>query len=185
MQNVRFIMRSMACFNVSCTDRNAVNTDGPKKKERKRVGRGKNGAFTPIFKNDRSAPPYFKIGAKWTYTLSVLDCIALSRFFFFFRVTTRHERYFCLGDWLIDVSGKKWPLLAILLGLCMLISSLVATLSKRKKFRTVTDRSPSICLRAPFIPQIYRKFDFVTYRICIIHGESGMSSNKIFRRLSK
>lgn len=60
MQNVRFIMRSMACFNVSCTDRNAVNTDGLKKREEE-GGEGESGAFTPIFKNDRSAPRISKL----------------------------------------------------------------------------------------------------------------------------
>jgi len=46
MQNVRFIMRSMACFNVSCTDRNAVNTDGLKKKGGRGRGRGERSFYS-------------------------------------------------------------------------------------------------------------------------------------------
>lgn len=163
-------MRSMACFNVSCTDRNAVNTDGLKQKnkiERKGMRKGESGAFTPIFKNDRSSPRISKL--KWNErTFALCSPACYRRALAFLSALPRAERYFCLRDWLIDVSEKKWPLLAIPLGFaCLSVRSTM--LSKRNVPYSHRPVSRNLRVAVYFSTNIYRKFDFETYRICIIH----------------
>lgn len=131
-------MRSMACFNVSCTDRNAANTDGLKKK---RGGEGRTELLLQFSRMIDRSPVFQKLERnERTYVFRMLSSCVLA---FLSALTTRRACYFCLCDWVIDVSERRndpWSRYALALH----AYQSARRCSRKEMFCTVIDRSLSL-----------------------------------------
>lgn len=143
------------------TDGNAANTGGLKKK---------GGAFTPIFKDDRSSPPYFKIGAERTYAFGSPVIGAPSLLF-------AHDVHCAVAFISVFATDSSMSRKEMTLGrdtvgfACLSVSSAQKpTLSERE--RTVIQAGLKF-VGGTFTRAVYSGYVvnqiFKTYRICIIH----------------